>query len=65
MLTGLTIARRVSELCEAVQAVSGEDASSQVLLASDGRQMNPSETIGAYSITVGCHWGLCMNVSQF
>ncbi len=31
--------------------MSGEDSSSQVLLASDGRQMNPSETIGAYSIT--------------
>ncbi len=32
--------------------MSGEDASSQVLLASDGRQMNPTDHIGAYAITV-------------
>ena len=44
------ILNRVSELCEAIEVSSGEDANSQVLLASDGKQMNPSELIGAYSV---------------
>ena len=45
---------RVSELCDCIEAVSGEKAEDQVLLTADGRQMDPRELIGSYSVgTVG------------
>lgn len=41
---------RVSELCECIEAVSGEKAEDQVLLTADGRQMDLKELIGSYSV---------------
>lgn len=41
---------RVAELCSCIELVSGEHASSQVLLTSDGRQMDPQDLIGKYSV---------------
>ena len=40
----------MSELCSAVRAVSNEAEEDQVMLTSDGVQMNPSEIIGSYSV---------------
>lgn len=45
---------RVAELCSGIERVSGESANSQVLLTSDGKQMEPQDLIGKYSVgTVG------------
>ena len=41
---------RVSELCSAVKAISNEPEEDQVMLTSEGKQMNPAEIIGAYSV---------------
>ena len=41
---------RVSELCSAVKAISNEAEEDQVMLTSEGKQMNPAEMIGAYSV---------------
>lgn len=41
---------RVSQLCASIEAVSGEKADSQVLLTADGRQMDPQDLIGNYSV---------------
>ena len=41
---------RVSELCSAVKAVSNEAEEDQVMLTSEGKQMDPAEMIGAYSV---------------
>lgn len=44
----------VRELCEAVEAVSGEGVGGVVMLTSEGQQMEPNELIGRYSVgTVG------------
>lgn len=44
----------MAELCSSIEAVSGEKGDSQVLLTADGRQMDPRDLIGNYSVgTVG------------
>ena len=40
----------MSELCSAVRAVGHEAEEDQVMLTSDGKQMDPSDMIGAYSV---------------
>ena len=46
---------RVSELCSAVEVVSGQVAESQVLMTSNGQQMDPHNIIGAYSVGTVSH----------
>ncbi len=46
----LPLSPRVAELCTAIEAVGGERAGSQVLLAADGRQMDPQDLVGNYSV---------------
>ena len=41
---------RVSELCSAVKAISNEAEEDQVMLTNEGKQMDPAEMIGAYSV---------------
>jgi len=41
---------RVSELCACIKEVGGEPVESQVLLTADGKQMDPTELIGNYSV---------------
>ena len=41
---------RVGELCSAIEGVSGESIENQVLLTADGKQMDPAQLIGAYSV---------------
>ena len=40
----------MSELCSAVRAVGREAEEDQVMLTSDGKQMDPADMIGAYSV---------------
>lgn len=49
-LSGFVLCCRVSELCSAVKAVSNEAEEDQVMLTSEGKQMDPAEMIGAYSV---------------
>ena len=46
----LVHAHRVSELSSAVKALSHEAEEDQVMLTSDGKQMDPADMIGAYSV---------------
>lgn len=46
----IIIISRVAELCSSIEAVSGEKPESQVLLAADGRQMDPHDLVGNYSV---------------
>ena len=45
----------MSELCSVVEAVSGEEVKSQVLMTSNGQQMEPNNIIGAYSVGTVSH----------
>lgn len=40
----------MSELCSAVKAVSNEAEEDQVMLTNEGKQMEPGNMIGAYSV---------------
>ena len=48
-MPGLCLSR-VSELCSCIERVSGERSEDQVLLTADGRQMDPKDLIGSYSV---------------
>ncbi len=43
---------RVSDLCQAVEAESGEVGEGVVMLTSEGQQMEPNELIGRYSVGI-------------
>lgn len=48
-MLSLTLSR-VAKLCSSIETVGGEAADNQVLLTADGRQMDPRELIGNYSV---------------
>ena len=37
-------------MCSEIERVSGESAENQVLLTSEGKQMDPQDLIGRYSV---------------